>query len=147
MILFQTLYTFFLSLIYVQMLIELQQLKISHVGLFHINVITILTVLWLLKNVLYIMLFSTSCEHFYMSVTEANNTCYKLLKRFQNTVAVKSLCKNVLRSHRATFHKMTACSIFTVDADLAHGFTSLEVEYIIVLLQFAFTRLKYEVGN
>ncbi|XP_035451887.2 uncharacterized protein LOC118277271 [Spodoptera frugiperda] len=143
-ILFLALYTFFLSLMYVQIIIELRELKVSQFGMFHINEMTILTVVWLLKNVFYIVMFSTSCEKFYMSVTDARDTCYKMLKRFQKTAAVKNLCKNVLRSHRATFHKMTACSIFTVDADLAHGFASLEVEYIVVLLQFALTRFKLE---
>ncbi|KAH9644382.1 hypothetical protein HF086_006410 [Spodoptera exigua] len=54
------------------------------------------------------------------------------------TVQAKRLCKNVQRFNRTSFRKMTACNIFTVDASMAQMFNRLEVEYIIIILQFAF---------
>ncbi|KAF9800099.1 hypothetical protein SFRURICE_016976 [Spodoptera frugiperda] len=110
---------------------------------YHISVFAIITIIWVIKNVSCVMSFSMMCEQFYISVSDAQETFFKMLKSFQNTEAPKRFCKNIIRYHEATFHKMTALNIFTVDANLAHEFASLEVEYIVILLQFALTRFKH----
>ncbi|KAH9644396.1 hypothetical protein HF086_006424 [Spodoptera exigua] len=72
-----------------------------------------------------------------MSISEVNSNCTRWLMSVQNLVEAKRLCKNILRLNRATFHKMTACRIFTVDASLVQAFNNLEVEYIFIILQIA----------
>ncbi|KAH9644393.1 hypothetical protein HF086_006421 [Spodoptera exigua] len=53
-------------------------------------------------------------------------------------MAMKRLCKNVLRLNRAAFHKMRAYHVFTIDGRLPQKFCCLLFGHIIVLLQFAF---------
>ncbi|KAH9644378.1 hypothetical protein HF086_006406 [Spodoptera exigua] len=85
-------------------------------------------------------IFNTHCEKFYIAVLEADAACSRWRMHIRSTSQAKRLCKNVQRLNRAAFHKMRACHIFTVDATMAQAFNSLEVEYIIILLQFGYVK-------
>uniref|UniRef100_A0A2H1VT84 SFRICE_027416 n=1 Tax=Spodoptera frugiperda TaxID=7108 RepID=A0A2H1VT84_SPOFR len=91
---------------------------------------------FILKRWTLIILFSAVCEKFYMAVSETDAACSRLLQSTQNIVEIKRFCKNVQRLNRASFHKMTACHIFTVDGRLPQEFIQMKFGYILVLLQF-----------
>ena len=48
------------------------------------------------------------------------------------------VCKNILRLQKGSFKKMSACSLFIIDAELPLKLSSFIVTYVIVILQFVF---------
>ncbi|KAJ8733170.1 hypothetical protein PYW08_001468 [Mythimna loreyi] len=137
-ILFRTFDTFFHGLLYVQVTLEVLNTDVMHFNKEEIRVFVIITVLLTGKNVVSVAAFSLYCEKLYLSLIEADAVCSRLQKSQQSNVEAKKLYKNVRRLNRAAFHKMTACRIFTIDGRLPFRFNSLVLEYIFVILQFAF---------
>ncbi|CAH1640535.1 unnamed protein product [Spodoptera littoralis] len=110
---------------------------------FHIilsaTVYNILSVcLWQMKNMCLIILQCILCEKFYISVEEVDSACIQLLKDKTCSNYQTGFYKKVLQTNR-TFSKMTACGLFYIDAMLPIRMLLLTTNYVIVLLQFAFT--------
>ncbi|XP_047035624.1 uncharacterized protein LOC124641567 [Helicoverpa zea] len=97
-----------------------------------------LTIFWTCKNIYLVFVFSSHCETFYMTVSDVNDVCSRILGQIQCTDEGRKLCKNVNRYNRSEFSVMTACRVFNIVGRMPHQFLSLVVNYTVVLLQFAF---------
>ncbi|XP_063897717.1 uncharacterized protein LOC135118778 [Helicoverpa armigera] len=138
---------------------EILQIRILH---------NVLSLVWLTKNIILVVIHSIHCEKFYFTVEDAEMACIGLMMKkgcssknhnlsvekaqdrcttiltsgntgsVISTNEIRKLCKNVLRLHRASFSKIRACGLFYVDAALQLALMGLLTNYTIVLLQFAF---------
>ncbi|KAH9636454.1 hypothetical protein HF086_002154 [Spodoptera exigua] len=138
-ILFQILETFNMSIQFLQFVTEIQKRRNAEVaGPIIFGPFELAGILWISKNVIIIIVFSTSCEKLYISINNINALCCWLLKSTQSTVQAKRFYKNIQRLNRVAFHKMSACHISTVDGHLPQEFFYFVFANLIVLLQFNF---------
>ncbi|KAF9410597.1 hypothetical protein HW555_010364 [Spodoptera exigua] len=122
-------------LLYVEKIIEIAGMPEDNLS--HLLQINIVTIIWMLKKTMFIVVLSAQCEKLYMAIYEADATCSYLLGKIQHRQEIKKLCKNLQRLHRAGFYMMRACYIFQLRGKLAQEFISLVFGYVVVLLQFA----------
>ncbi|XP_045762190.1 uncharacterized protein LOC123865284 [Maniola jurtina] len=92
---------------------------------------------WVLKNILVLSLCIKGCEEFYIAIVEAERCCVMNLGSNRHP-DLKKLYKNVIRTNRSKFTKMSACGVITIDATLPLRLSDQLAIYIVVLLQFAF---------
>ncbi|XP_069355811.1 uncharacterized protein [Maniola hyperantus] len=92
---------------------------------------------WIVKNILVLSLCIKGCEEFYTTIAEAERNCVMNLGSNAHP-ELKKLYKNVMRTNRSKFTKMSACGVLTIDATLPLRFFEQWAVYVTVLLQFAF---------
>ncbi|KAL0861748.1 hypothetical protein ABMA27_009224 [Loxostege sticticalis] len=106
------------------------QLKIN-LSIFDIATVT--NFLWGLKCLILIWLLGLECDRLYSSLNDVNVECLMVLAH-ETCSGCREMCKNILRMNRVRFTKVTACSLFFVDATLILSFGNLVSTYLIVFL-------------
>ncbi|GBP90580.1 hypothetical protein EVAR_56742_1 [Eumeta japonica] len=130
--------TFITSLMTLQIVIEWTKNAKINETYYDILVTYILTVIWNIKNLITVVVFSATCDRFYSCLDEIKSNCTVALDIPHEECAYRKTTKNLLRLCNTRSCKMRVCGLFVVDAALPLRLMSLIATYCIVLLQFAF---------
>ncbi|KAH9640147.1 hypothetical protein HF086_018389, partial [Spodoptera exigua] len=111
-ILFHTVDTFFRCLFYftlvLQVLTMLDNVQTDR-RVVILSVSLVLSVVWLSKDVMLVMIQSMQCEKFYITIEKAETACIQRLKNKHYLDCERNLCKDVVQLNRVSFSKMSAC--------------------------------------
>ncbi|KAF9412174.1 hypothetical protein HW555_009247 [Spodoptera exigua] len=147
LILFHTVDTFFRCLFYftlvLQVLTMLDNVQTDR-RVVILSVSLVLSVVWLSKDVMLVMIQSMQCEKFYITIEKAETACIQRLKNkhYLDVVFVsdceRNLCKDMVQLNRVSFSKMSACGLFYIDGTLPLQLMGILTNYIVVILQTMF---------
>ncbi|KAF9799863.1 hypothetical protein SFRURICE_017097 [Spodoptera frugiperda] len=119
MIVYYTVFTAYLSLRNVALVLLLQKLVVT--GELKSILLPLLSQIWNWKNIIMLICLSVECEKFYTAMKSEDK-----------------ICKNILRLQKTSYKKMSACGLFSVDATLPLQLSSFITSYTIIFLQFAY---------
>ncbi|CAD0249732.1 unnamed protein product [Spodoptera exigua] len=140
-ILFHTVDTFFRCLFYftlvLQVLTMLDNVQTDR-RVVILSVSLVLSVVWLSKDVMLVMIQSMQCEKFYITIEKAETACIQRLKNKHYLDCERNLCKDVVQLNRVSFSKMSACGLFYIDGTLPLQLMGILTNYIVVILQTMF---------
>ncbi|XP_052748001.1 uncharacterized protein LOC113511266 [Galleria mellonella] len=125
--------TFFQSLLYIEILLIWINSQMIDIQLISSHTVGVL--LWTLKGMIIESALCVSSNMLYQSITACQISMCSGVRKSQT---VQQFTKNILRTRRVNFSKISAFGIFNVDAALPLRMGALITTYTIVLLQFAF---------